>query len=325
MMLPRLRRSLKETDFDLVIWQVGSNDAISTGNAAVFRSAMDQGIETILASGSDLLLLDQQYVEPWRDKQNWQHYVALVEIGAKNKAVNVLSRYQSMKRLHGRDLRALEGLLAPDAIHMNDKGYACLAEAIGLSIQSSPARRRRALTSGRTLGGVLVKAKRPAASRCHDRRIKEARRDAVTNGRPHADLMLLATASQHAKPGGTKRRADFRIGRNFKRKAGGIRNEARPERATRTTPDQHAGARSSTGCLEHAQAVRQRKSYAFDDRIGKRRRIMLDRELGKMGGSPWIVVGRPLASEVGQKKRRMRNTHWVCRKNFDACQKRTHV
>jgi acyl-CoA thioesterase-1 len=136
MMLPRLRRSLKETDFDLVIWQVGSNDAISTGNAAAFRSAMDQGIETILASGSDLLLLDQQYVEPWRDKQNWQHYVALVEIGAKNKAVNVLSRYQSMKRLHGRDLRALEGLLAPDAIHMNDKGYACLAEAIGLSIQT---------------------------------------------------------------------------------------------------------------------------------------------------------------------------------------------
>ena len=136
MMLPRLRQALKDTDFDLVIWQVGSNDAINAGDAAALSSAMDQGIEAVLDSGSDLLLLDQQYVERWNDKQSWEHYVAAVEIGAKNKAIAVLSRYRSMKRLHGRDLPALAGLLTSDQIHMNDKGYACLAEAIGRSIQT---------------------------------------------------------------------------------------------------------------------------------------------------------------------------------------------
>jgi hypothetical protein len=46
---------------DLVVWQTGTIDAIRRVEPEEFRSALDEGIETLQNSGTDVILMNMQY------------------------------------------------------------------------------------------------------------------------------------------------------------------------------------------------------------------------------------------------------------------------
>ena len=119
---------------DLVIWQVGTNDAITGGSEAAFRGRLEHGIALVRAAGSDLIILDQQYYPAIPDHARYERFVGLVAAVATGAEVPVFSRYALMKDWNRQDPDLLAGMLSSDKFHMGDQGYACLAQALGRDI-----------------------------------------------------------------------------------------------------------------------------------------------------------------------------------------------
>lgn len=133
--LVRLAETLKRPDKpELVIWQVGTNDAITGGDEAAFRRRLEHGVALIRAAGSDLIILDQQYYPAIPDHARYERFVGMVAAVAEHAEVPVFSRYALMKDWNRQDPTLLAGMLSSDNFHMGDQGYACLAQALGRDI-----------------------------------------------------------------------------------------------------------------------------------------------------------------------------------------------
>lgn len=145
----RLEAALRVQSFDLVIWQVGTNDAIKGVTEEDFRAILERGIGAVKASGSSLILLDQQYFPTINDLGRYERFVGLVGTLAREQKVAVFSRYALMQDWNSQSPDELRSMLSGDGFHMSDKGYDCLAGQVAEAIQSlvAPARHTRQDTS----------------------------------------------------------------------------------------------------------------------------------------------------------------------------------
>jgi acyl-CoA thioesterase I len=132
--LQRLKSALKSGWARLVIWQVGTNDAIVGVDEAAFRATLEGGVAAARAAGVQLLLIDPQFTLKSRDALRYERFVAIVdEVGARDH-VPVLSRYAMMKR---RGAKSAMALLSGDGLHMNDLGYRCVAHVLAEAIEGA--------------------------------------------------------------------------------------------------------------------------------------------------------------------------------------------
>ena len=132
--LLRLKAALKTGWPELVIWQVGTNDALSGVNEALFKATVESGIAAARAAGVPLLLVDPQFVAKTPDAARYQRFVELVDAIGERLRVPVLSRYAMMKEW---GLKKAFSLLSGDGLHMNDLGYRCLARALADEIEDA--------------------------------------------------------------------------------------------------------------------------------------------------------------------------------------------
>jgi acyl-CoA thioesterase-1 len=139
--LSRLERLMAEPGKPaLVLWQVGTNDALKGGDEASFRSLLERGIALVRSAGSDLVIVDQQFFPRIADLRRYERYVAMVSAVAGEHGVPVFSRYRLMKLWAERDPAFLARMLSEDGFHMGDLGYHCLADALGRNVIESVAR-----------------------------------------------------------------------------------------------------------------------------------------------------------------------------------------
>ena len=140
--LARLKQAVTERRYDLVIWQVGTNDAVTGGNLAAFKALVADGIATVRQAGLSLALLDPQFFPGIREPARYRTYVDAIGEVAKGQDVPVFTRYDTMREWHGADAQAFTSVLAPDSFHMSDAGYDCLARdmAAGLISLTVPGR-----------------------------------------------------------------------------------------------------------------------------------------------------------------------------------------
>ncbi len=152
--LARLERALGEGPRpDLVLWQVGTNDAVRGGDEAAFRALVARGVGLARAAGVDLVLLDQQFYPATPDRARYERYVGHVADVAAQARVGLFSRYALMKTWGAQGRDVLAGMLAADGFHMSDQGYDCLADALGRAITGAVAR-NPAMTTARGRGTV---------------------------------------------------------------------------------------------------------------------------------------------------------------------------
>ena len=134
-MLARLDSEVLSLKPHLVIWQTGVNDAINGVAIDDFKMALAQGIDAIVASGADVILLDSQYYPRSSLVPGFRDYVATMREVAREKGIALLSRFSIMKHLVDSAQFTPAQLLAPDQFHPNDLSYNCLgnlmADAIG--------------------------------------------------------------------------------------------------------------------------------------------------------------------------------------------------
>ena len=132
--LAAAQNALKAGWAELVIWQVGTNDALVGVDEALFRATVESGVAAARAAGVPMLLIDPQFTAKSPDQARYERFVGIVDaIGARDH-VPVLSRYAMMK---GRGAKGAQALLSPDGLHMNDLGYQCLAHAIAEAIEGA--------------------------------------------------------------------------------------------------------------------------------------------------------------------------------------------
>ena len=132
--LARLEARVSAERFDLVVWQVGTNDAVRGGDEDKFRAFVQRGVELVKSRKMDLVLLDQQFYPTIKDPVRYERFVKVVETVGEEESTPVLSRYRLMKFWGERVPQDLRSMLANDGFHMSDRGYFCLAMAMGRAL-----------------------------------------------------------------------------------------------------------------------------------------------------------------------------------------------
>lgn len=136
--LARLELALGAGGPELVIWQVGTNDALAGVEEGRFRANVIEGVAAARAHNVPIILLDPQFTLEHADDARYARFAAIVgEIGA-SLHVPVITRYAMMKSV-AETGHAIGPWLSADGLHMSDIGYACLADALFKPIVSATA------------------------------------------------------------------------------------------------------------------------------------------------------------------------------------------
>ena len=131
--LPRLKQDVAYFAPDLVVWQVGTNDAMAGVDRDAFAATLRDGIAWMAERGVDLILMDPQYCPRVAKQPIYSAYVDTIAKVAAETGVPVMRRYKAM-RYWAEARTAAPSMLAGDSFHLNDQGYACVAEVLAEGI-----------------------------------------------------------------------------------------------------------------------------------------------------------------------------------------------
>jgi hypothetical protein len=121
--LPALRPSL-------VLWQVGTVETVRGIEPDRMTEALDEGIVKVLASGADLVLLDQQFSRFLRANTNIDVYREAIRLVAAAHGTPLLRRYELMRFWAETDRVDLERAPREMRVVVADRLNACLAGAV---------------------------------------------------------------------------------------------------------------------------------------------------------------------------------------------------
>jgi lysophospholipase L1-like esterase len=126
---------------DIVLWQVGTNDALMGVSAEDFKATVGETLRWLREREVDTVLVGLQYtLKVSQDPHYKAIRVALGDI-ATTEGVLLVRRYEAMEFIE----RAKAGeMLSPDELHLNDLGYRCMAEHIARAMVVSAFLRKKA-------------------------------------------------------------------------------------------------------------------------------------------------------------------------------------
>lgn len=132
----RLRSMVAEMEPDLVVWQVGTNDALARVDIEAFGEALDESVQWVKSHGIDIVLIDPVFTESLADDAYYTEMVRTVQDVARREAVPLVHRYAAMRFLSTQ--RTTEAHMLGRHFRLNDLGLRCMAEhatrAITLSL-----------------------------------------------------------------------------------------------------------------------------------------------------------------------------------------------
>ncbi|WP_091943740.1 GDSL-type esterase/lipase family protein [Methylorubrum salsuginis] len=139
----RLRTLVAEVEPDLVIWQVGTNDALARVDIDSFAEALDDSVKWVMSHDIDIVLIDPVFTASLAEDDYYNRMVSTVQEVARREAVPLVHRYAAMRFLSTRGTD--EAHMLGHRFRLNDLGLRCMAEhaarAITLSLlQSDPAK-----------------------------------------------------------------------------------------------------------------------------------------------------------------------------------------
>jgi len=128
----RLRTEVAAVRPDLVIWQVGTNDAVRGVGLDTMAAIVEDGLDWLEAEGVDAVLMDPQFYPRIADNAGYRQAVTVVADIAARHGVPLVRRFDAMRYWAGRPQPV--SMLSRDAFHMNDQGYECIAGMIAGSL-----------------------------------------------------------------------------------------------------------------------------------------------------------------------------------------------
>ncbi|KMO34647.1 lipolytic protein g-d-s-l family [Methylobacterium variabile] len=135
----RLRNSVAELEPDLVVWQVGGNDALARVDIEEFSQSLAETVGWIKSHGIDVVLVDPQYTASLAKDDYYRQFVQAIQKVAEREQVPLVQRYEAMRYLATRAISAPKGEAAQAGagFRLADLGYRCMAEHVTRAITVS--------------------------------------------------------------------------------------------------------------------------------------------------------------------------------------------
>ncbi|MCS6779414.1 MAG: SGNH/GDSL hydrolase family protein [Geminicoccaceae bacterium] len=128
--LARLEADVIRLAPDLVIWQVGTNDALQGLEPELVAARVREGIRRLRALGIEVILMDSQWLpDPGRDERVERMSAVLAGV-AVEEGVAIFPRHELMEAWVETGALPPEALIGPDGLHMTDESYRCVAERL---------------------------------------------------------------------------------------------------------------------------------------------------------------------------------------------------
>lgn len=125
---------------DLVLWQVGTNDALMSVPANDFKATVGETLRWLRQREVDTVLVGLQYtLKVSKDPHYAAIRMALRDI-ATAEGILLVRRYEAMEFIEKAKAGALT---SPDELHLNDLGYRCMAEHIARAMVVSAFMRKK--------------------------------------------------------------------------------------------------------------------------------------------------------------------------------------
>jgi lysophospholipase L1-like esterase len=143
----RLRTEVALEKPDVVLWQLGTNDALARVPPQDFERTVISTLEWLKSANIDVVLVGLQYTPQFaRDQNYFAIREALLRAAA---AENVLyvRRYDAMQFIARNNPGKVE-LMTNDGLHLNDMGYQCMAEHIAHAVIANLFVRKKDLPKG---------------------------------------------------------------------------------------------------------------------------------------------------------------------------------
>jgi acyl-CoA thioesterase I len=122
----RMKREVAEVKPDLVVWQVGTNDAMARADIGELKTHLGNTLRWLAKNHIDVVLIDPQYTARVANDEHYNKVVMAIQDVAREERVMLVHRFSAMADLAKQ--KGEETLLAPDRFHLNDLGYRCMAE-----------------------------------------------------------------------------------------------------------------------------------------------------------------------------------------------------
>jgi acyl-CoA thioesterase-1 len=134
----RLRREIPRLSPDLVVWQVGTNDALNGVAIPDYEKTVRGALQFLRAGHYDTLLVGMQWTRKLASNPNYVAARDATAYVAGLEGVTIVSRYDAMRKLA--EASGREDFTGPDHLHMNDRGYRCLAEEVAVTLAQAVTR-----------------------------------------------------------------------------------------------------------------------------------------------------------------------------------------
>lgn len=131
----RIRTEVALAEPNLVLWQVGSNDALAQVPADEFRETVTETIQWLRRYNVDVVLVGMHYVPSLRNDPHYQAIRGTLSNIAETEKIIRLSRYEAMEIMERvRDTTPSETF---NAFELTEEGYTCIAEYVVRAITSA--------------------------------------------------------------------------------------------------------------------------------------------------------------------------------------------
>jgi acyl-CoA thioesterase-1 len=131
----RLRKEVAFTEPDLVLWQVGSNDALAQVPPDEFKETVTETIQWLREHNVDVVLVGMHYVRNLRNDPHYQTIRAVLTQIAESEKLLRISRYEAMEVMEQMRERASQAPL--NAFALTEEDYSCVAEYVVRAITSA--------------------------------------------------------------------------------------------------------------------------------------------------------------------------------------------
>ena len=139
-MLDRFATSVAAEKPDLVLWQVGTNSVLRDHLLRPHSILLRDGIVQLKEAGTDVVLIDMQFVPRVIAKPETQGMEDQIALSAKEQSVDLFRRFALMRNWHEVQHIPFETFVSPDELHMNDWSYACVAKLLAAAIAEAATR-----------------------------------------------------------------------------------------------------------------------------------------------------------------------------------------
>lgn len=128
----RVKNEVALNDPDVVLWQVGTNDALAYVPLDELESTIVDTVHWLREHKVDVVLAGLQYVKPETQDDNYRAVRELLRKIAARENIAIVRRYEAQRLIS--QAEGSGGGLAPDEFQRSDVGYACLSQYMARAI-----------------------------------------------------------------------------------------------------------------------------------------------------------------------------------------------